>query len=842
MDSEGGRQQPSNSRGRGENARSQGRHHYLQLAGDIAVSLAEIQVPQRIRIPEAEMTGSNEVMLVDESRQQATGDATWNRRGARNLQITAGRGLPSSEPHIPRTGNCAEDQTNQEDLENSTVSDQQAVSHQQPKPRTNPQGRSHYIQIASHVAVSLSELRVPSTNDGAIRERENVVRHVEGIINGRESSGQIVSSRQGEKIRETIPQQESLSEYNGDAICGTRCYDSQEEAYPGDHSGSSSQVVASDSPSIMERNRFASTSSILQSSTHTFEDRTTSRSKEFQLQSVVGDVMLSNVRLENSSGFCVKEEGETCYAEPYTKKSKRNPEVSEEDALPVMGEVSLPEVSKLSLPGEGVEARPEACMRTGSSEVEWHQSRGFESEQQEPIRNPDSVKNLPRAQSRDDSPTDSCLGAEFQSLNVAESDYRGALNVSLPSTRNEDTSFQKESSNDNSLPTLNSPRSSQYRLTGRTSLYSTDALANVSRSPLAGNLTRVDREMQLRSDANEPAGFRAQGSRPKTCQQQCKRSKFKPRTVKKKESHSSLSADIDGDCEAMNRQLGSPPVATNGFQRQGVVRGISKQNERPVGITETSRTTSRQQRDPVRTGHASQNAQKSLADDMAPTLQALVIQMLEQDEERLGIHIVNGIRLDQGAPPEGHSHWGHRGVPHGPRGNPGERSCAVGASHQPQGKKTAKKSAKKKSHYVELADLISPELAVVNRTFTNQQQGRQQHQQAAERREMNRANTGAQQMAVDVEFSSASENFMEPLTEARDHSRDVVTVPQQLFNQRDATDCTVPRVGSVLPLSATNQREANVERSSPYLSENLPTVTPRRERRHGRHVNRNCGM
>ena len=98
--------------------------------------------------------------------------------------------------------------------------------------------------------------------------------------------------------------------------------------------------------------------------------------------------------------------------------------------------------------------------------------------------------------------------------------------------------------------------------------------------------------------------------------------------------------------------------------------------------------------------------QQKLIDNMAPELQALVIEMIRRDEEELGGgHVLPDVHFQPPIPPREQAGTCEQTNSQG--------ASAQGRSQQSGGKKS-KKGKKKKGHYVELAGLIAPELTKLN--------------------------------------------------------------------------------------------------------------------------------
>ena len=113
--------------------------------------------------------------------------------------------------------------------------------------------------------------------------------------------------------------------------------------------------------------------------------------------------------------------------------------------------------------------------------------------------------------------------------------------------------------------------------------------------------------------------------------------------------------------------------------------------------------------------------QQKLIDNMAPELQALVIEMIRRDEEELGGgHVLHDVHFQPPIPPREQAGTCEQTNSQG--------ASAQGRSQQSGGKKS-KKGKKKKGHYVELAGLIAPELTKLNGVMNGH---REEHETTAE--------------------------------------------------------------------------------------------------------------
>ena len=113
--------------------------------------------------------------------------------------------------------------------------------------------------------------------------------------------------------------------------------------------------------------------------------------------------------------------------------------------------------------------------------------------------------------------------------------------------------------------------------------------------------------------------------------------------------------------------------------------------------------------------------QQKLIDNMAPELQALVIEMIRRDEEELGGgHVLRDVHFQPPIPPREQA---------GTYEQTNSQEASVQGPSQNSGGKKSKKGKKKKGHYVELAGLIAPELTKLNGVMNGH---REEHEKTAE--------------------------------------------------------------------------------------------------------------
>lgn len=141
--------------------------------------------------------------------------------------------------------------------------------------------------------------------------------------------------------------------------------------------------------------------------------------------------------------------------------------------------------------------------------------------------------------------------------------------------------------------------------------------------------------------------------------------------------------------------------------------GISQQPARP------SSRRKRETPEAAELRRAQIEEQQRSVDNMAPELQALVIEMMQRDEEELGGgHVWYYTNRNPPVPPRLQSQR---------QGENGHQQATSQRSSQQSSGKKSRKGKKKMGHYVELAGIIAPELAALNSTLTNGHRNEPEH-------------------------------------------------------------------------------------------------------------------
>lgn len=185
--------------------------------------------------------------------------------------------------------------------------------------------------------------------------------------------------------------------------------------------------------------------------------------------------------------------------------------------------------------------------------------------------------------------------------------------------------------------------------------------------------------------------------------------------------------------------------------------------------------------------------QQRLIDNMAPELQSLVIQMMQNNEEEERGYATHNLYYNRPVPA--------RTLPPvpAPARNTNQGACAFGASKQRAGGKKSRKGPKSKGHYVELAGIIAPQLAEMNAAMVN---GHGKEPRAAETtasgmhtgNEPPKPQPGAhhETYGMDANLTGARPrdhmSFSGTRLQSRNQSRGHLSMPYPVAQGRDTTD------------------------------------------------------
>ena len=779
----------------------QKRNPYNQLAADMAQPLADLQVAgvsNETSIVGDGPTDENESLLGPHELSEE------HNEGQRRTQDVA-------DLQVPGVNN--EDKTSRDDqTKGESKTPRNVASVDRPDATTRRRGRNHYLDLAADIAGPLAEVRAPAISDERDSRRTQTRR----------------------QAVESIPHQESPSEYNPDATCGSS-YESHGQRSLQQETSSEREAQASQGEGAL--------SIAQQESLSEYNENASCGLGFFRHESDISDYSsVHTIEFESfgTDGFRSKSPSEidtsqeACYSqvdgEPFSKRAKTDTEVSEALSLPVAGKSSMETKTVGDVDAEfspRQDSIPDVC----SMESKQNDSLPVQYEE----INAQNRVNLSRPRNVV-SPFERHLSSDFEHLDLAE---RNSV----------ETGANFESSGDRSSPVSQSHQETSTKKVEDYSLVekSTDSsVEGIDAPSYSTNSSTI-----------------SQGARPKTSANITRGKKHKTPKQNTKNSYTELAKHVSGDLSAMNRQFDTlqtstrraaeepknvrtqalfdgsnentvtsdapsqhaPPLAATLGGGQGDTpqqpslipdeehrgRDVRDKRERSRRETADSRASSRQTLGvDARAEHRAQvEEQQRLVDNMAPELQAMVIEMVRRQEEEQGGHV-----LMQWEPPVS-----ARVVSQGKNANQG--ACAEGASKQSGGQKS-RKGQKKKGHYFELAGVIAPQLAAVNAAMVNGHAngpaGTTDH-----RRDENHTgfvHSGAMGESFDQEHEIAR---------TRDH---------HLSNQgagvssRDRSHAHMS-----LPHSATSRRETTDGRGAYSLGESARTSSQRRggeNRNHGK--------
>ena len=714
------KRQEAPEQARGNNERPGG-VPYNRLAEDMAQPLADLQVPgvnnrsgeSDDRLPETEIENES----LPGPREPPQGRHRGQSRTAYQ-QLAADMAAPLAEQQVPGARNDGETSSDgqvKREVENRrdvTSVDQQGTK------MTKKRGRHHYLEIAADMAGPLAQVRAPAISDDRGSERPQ-------------------SDRQA---TESTPHQESLSEYNPDACCGSG-YDSDSCRHSSSLLDARSErgseacqdevfesVVAQES--LSEYNENASCGSGFHRSEYCVSDYQSSVQASEHESANQGSFAADFGVFRSKSPSEIDTVAEDCYSqvdgEPFSKRTKSSPEVTEELSLPR----SEPSYTKPTTASDvQFESIPEECR----AESKLNGSPAVQGDEKGSAQ---KIEEHPRARNVI-SPNESRLTSEFEHMHLADSNsaetgasFNSSVERSDPVSHSDHEMYVYESN-----PESPTKDDGGY------------AVGKSADSSVVGN--DFDSCSTNVHSANVSTSFLSQGARPKTRPNLRRGKKHKPPKQNTKNAYTELAKVVASDLSVMNSQIdkshakpcraedekkslgrqqlfdgGTVETTTSGpaslhalpserEQRDAAQHPslVNKSGTRRNEVQDQggNRATSRRKRDTKAAAeHRSQvEEQQRLIDNMAPQLQAMVIEMMQRDEEERGVHVLRDMPLN---PP--------RTLPQGRGGNVNEGACAKGGLNQTGGKKS-RKGPKSKGHYVELAGIIAPQLAAVNAAMVN---------------------------------------------------------------------------------------------------------------------------
>lgn len=702
---------------RGNNGRHGG-VPYNRLAEDMAQPLADLQVPG-VDNGSGETSENGRTENETETLPGPPEPRQGRHRGTPYQQLAADMAVPLAELQVPGASNVGETSSDGQVL--SEMKDRRDVASVDQR-ETRRRRRNHYLAVAADMAGPLAEVRAPAISDERGSERP----------------------QSDHQSTESAPYQESLSEYNPDASCGSgydsescrhqssTLLDARNERETEACQGEDMESVAVQE-SFSEYNEDASCGSGFYRSECSISDYQssvqTSERESFNQRSFAAD--RDGFRSKSPSEIDTAQE--KCHSqvdgEPFSKRTKPNPEATEEFSLPRSG-LSYTESTFAS------DVQFESVPEVYPAESKLNESL--------PVQGSEKIST----QNIEERAIEPLLTSEFEHMNLVDNNsvatgasFHSSAERSVPVSHSDQEVYAHEGN-----PELLKKGKDDY------------AVRKCKDSPVLGN-DFASRSTNADS-ANVSTSVLSQGARPKTRPNVPREKKHKTPKQNTKNAYTELAKVVAGDLSAMNNQIDDSHAKTRradderkivrrqelfdgstvgaatsdaaslhaapseGEQRgtlqqpslmdEDETRGNDVQDQGGNFPSEISRSraTSRRKLDAAAAAeHRSQvEEQQRLIDNMAPELQSMVIEMMRRDEEERGEHILLEMPLNPPVPP--------RTLPRGRGENVNQGACAEGALNQARGKKS-RKGAKGKGHYVELAGLIAPELAAVNAAMVN---------------------------------------------------------------------------------------------------------------------------
>ena len=698
---------------RGNNER-QGGVPYNRLAENLARPLADLQVPAVDN-----ESGTSDDGRTENETESLPGLQGRHRRHLRTpyQQLAADMAVPLAELQVPGANNYGETSSDgqvRHEVENRR--DVSSVDQQETRRRR----RNHYVALAADMAGPLAEVRAPAISD----ER-----------------GSAAWRQTDHRASESSPHQESFSEYNPDARCGSG-YDSESCRH-------SSPLLDARSERETEACRGEAIESVAQQESLSEYDENASCGSGFHrseynisdyqasVQAVECESTNQGIFAADCGGFRSKSPSEIdtaqedCHSqvdgEPFSKRTWPNPEVTEE--------LSLPRSSCAESTNTGdvqFESAPEVC----SVESKLNESLPVQGKGK---RSTQHVEEHSRARNAV-SPFEPRLTSEFEHMNLVDNNSV-ETGASFDSTGERERSFPVSQSDHEVYVYEGNPES--FNKDGDRYAVGDSTDSSVVGNDFASCSTNDD-------SANvSSTSVRFQGARPKTRPDEPRGKKQKPPKRNTKNAYTELAKVVAGDLSAMNNQIDNSHAETRrlddarkSVRRHELFDGSTietatsdapserKQRDAPQepslineggtrgsdvdvsnGIAGSRANSRRKLTAEAAAEHRSQvEEQQRSIDNMAPELQAMVIEMMQHDEEERGGHLLLGMPLNPPVPP--------RTLPRGRGGNVNRGACAEGVLSQ-AGNKKSRKGPKGKGHYVELAGIIAPQLAAVNAAMVN---------------------------------------------------------------------------------------------------------------------------
>ena len=739
---------------------------YFQLAADTARPLAELQVfgdsntgREASRINDSKIESEIEY---DQGKQKAPSKGKQKPRN-HYFDLAADVSRPLGELRVP---SISDDRTSQQEAglqsqfqTTDSVACEESLSEYDP----NATGGSGFFLDRSNEEEELSlRSQNEATESSTFPRLESLSEYNPDATCGSTSiplssyadeemqtEGELNSWDQRE-ASESSSYQESLSEYNPDATCGTGYW---QQASAGMDSFTAQESLSKNDTDYSSFN--SDTEKIVsKESCWTGE---TPKPLPAETDTHPSTVAEEDGRQQNNS-YHSKQDGEPC-----TKKPKPNPEVADELSLSLhpehfyeetgsacgsallLGQGSISEMSSTrseqfkSMTTEdthenvmlngGARSRDTECLRSEFEHMNIDEYDGVEpstgsysSVNSQTSENVDSLKSATQ-----DSLKDVENGASYSS------GFETQVHNQVPAPMNENAEVAGAVSGESltlvsSIPQGARPKTKVKLPRGKknkTPKQNTKNPYNELAKTVSGELSALNRKMDnsrsgkstgnhFRDDLRDQElldGSSSQAAGTNDSSGNVSSSEFGQVNARQQPSEEQLKRPNDGDQSEDWSLLGDGAQLSD--QSTNVVSQHTHATSQNKDFTsQQTQTSSRRSRNSPEARAAAEycrqqvQEQQKLIDNMAPELQALVIEMMRRDEEELGGgHVLHDVHFQPPIPPREQA---------GTYEQTNSQEASVQGASQKSGGKKSKKGKKKKGHYVELAGLIAPELTKLN--------------------------------------------------------------------------------------------------------------------------------
>ena len=570
-----------------ENNNRRRRNHYQELVADMAQTLADVHVPVGNNNATDGAVNGDDAKSGSGARESPSEN---NNRRRRNhyQELAANMAQPLTDVHVPGGNDDATDgaASGEGRTENQPKNRQLKAAGNRTAKRG---GRNPYFDLAADISGPLAELRTPGTSDESGSQREVQVQpqpeandsfpYQESLSeydpdascgsayeSGRDSSFQTethseeMGARYGHRGEdaESVVQQESLSEYNPDSTCGSGYYENC------GHSSSYSETRSEEMGTRYDQReqdsmyyRGEGTESIAQQeSLSEYNENATCVMEHGFHRSEYDEISeYSSIQTEESyersygtGDFPSKSPAqfdttyEECHSqidgEPYSKRTKPNPEVTKE--------LSLSSTAK-----SYSESTQESIPEVFSANSEQREAISVKNEEINTRYN--EVQPMPRNVTA----LEPCLSSEFENMNLGD-------NISVESPGLADFSMMESAAS--------SSQSNQRVDAWKTSQTSPEKDGDRGAVKKYNSSSVLENDSSLCSENVD----NSQGTRPKASGKVPRGKKFKKPKQNTKNAYTELAKDVAGDLSAMNKQLAKSQATPSGASTK---QGSEKEQE-----------------------------------------------------------------------------------------------------------------------------------------------------------------------------------------------------------------------------------------------------------------------